>query len=427
VNSDSTITPTTSRRDFLLTSGAALAASSLAAGGIFATGSDTLKVGLIGCGGRGTGAAKNALKADPAARLTAVADAFDDRLKEHLAILQKDKEIAGQVAVTPETCFVGFDAYKKVLNAGVDVVLLCTPPGFRPLHLKAAIEAGKHVFCEKPVAVDAPGVRSVIETSKLAKSKNVSLMSGFCYRHDHAKIETIDRIHSGAIGEVVAIQSNYLTNPIWHRKSESPYGDMEYQMRNWYYFTWLSGDFIVEQHIHSLDKAAWVLGGAYPIAAVGLGGRQQRVEPKFGNIWDHFSVMFEYEGGQRVYSNCRQMSGCVGDVSDHVMGTKGSAELMSHTIRAEKPWSYSGEAPNMYDQEHIDLFRAIRSGKPFNDGEAAAHSTLMGIMGRMSAYTGKKITWQQALSSKEDLTPKAYEWGANPVASVAVPGVTKFV
>ncbi|HEY8505087.1 MAG TPA: Gfo/Idh/MocA family oxidoreductase, partial [Gemmataceae bacterium] len=269
-------TPAASRRDFLKTSAATLAAGALAlerTGGVYAAGGDTLRVGLIGCGGRGSGAAENALKADPNVKLVAMADAFMDRLEASLNSLKK---LGEKVDVPPERRFAGFDAYKQLLDCGVDVVILATPPHFRPLHMKAAVEAGKHVFAEKPMAVDAPGVRSVLQTAQEAKKKNLCLVSGFCFRYEPAKRETVKRLHDGAIGEVLAIHANYNTGPIWHRPCDAPFDSMEYQMRNWYYFTWLSGDFNVEQHIHNLDKAAWVLKWEWPIAAVGLGGRQVR-------------------------------------------------------------------------------------------------------------------------------------------------------
>jgi myo-inositol 2-dehydrogenase / D-chiro-inositol 1-dehydrogenase len=426
------MTEPTSRRAFLKASAATAATATIFSGAYAAAGSETLRVGLVGCGGRGTGAAKQALRADPKTKLVAMCDAFMDRLDDSLKGLLTSKEtqdIAAQIDVTPERCFDGFDGYKKLLDCGVDVVLLCTPPGFRPLHLRAAIEAKKHVFCEKPVAVDATGVRSVIESAKLAKEKGVSLCSGFCYRYDEAKRETIKRIHSGMIGDVVAMHITYLTSPLWWRGHDPKWSEMEYQMRNWYYFSWLSGDFLVEQHCHNFDKANWVLKGESPVAAVGMGGRQVRTDPKYGNIYDHFAVTLEFPNGVKLFSACRQMGGCTGDVNDHVIGTKGSAQLMKHTVseRGGTTWEFEGDAKDMYQVEHDELFGGIRSGKLINDGEAAAHSTLMALMAREAAYSGKRITWKQMLASEQNLAPTHYTWGPNPVYSVPMPGSYQFV
>ncbi len=424
---------TTSRRDFLVTSTtAAVAATTLMTGGVFAAGNDTLKIGLIGCGGRGTGAAKNALLADPNVTLTAMGDAFADRIQESLGALKRGK-LVNRVTVTPETSFVGFDAYQKVLDSGVDVVLLCTPPHFRPQHLRAAVEAKKHIFCEKPLAVDSTGIRSAIESAQLAKKAGINLMSGFCYRHDYAKRETIKRIHDGEIGDVLGMQVNYNTGPIWYRKVDKPFNSMTYQLRNWYYFTWLSGDHIVEQHVHNMDKISWVLQGQMPVACTGVGGRAARTASIYGNIYDHHAVTFEYANGMRVVSVCRQMDVPYNDVSDHVIGSKGNAELMSHTLSVggKKKWKYEGEAPDMYQVEHNELFAAIRAGKIINDGESATRSTLMAIMGRMANYTGAKVSWDFALNeSKENLTPPKYDWETEipeALARIAVPGVTKLV
>jgi predicted dehydrogenase len=417
-------TPSASRRSFLKTSASTVAAGTLLSRGVHAAGSDLLKIGLIGCGGRGSGAAVEACKADANVKLYAMADLFSDRLEEHLVAIKN--KVAAKVDVPPERRFVGFDAYKKVIEC-CDVVLLCTTPHFRPMHLKAAVDAGKHIFCEKPLAVDATGVRSVIASAELAAKKGLNLVSGFCYRYDYGKRETIKRIHGGDIGDVVAMHVNYNTGPIWHRGQNSQWSEMEYQQRNWYYFTWLSGDFIVEQHIHNMDKAAWVMNGQMPVSCVGLGGRQQRTDARFGNIYDHFSIIFKYENGARLFSNCRQMVGCQNEVSDYIFGTKGIAELMGHTISGATSWAYKGDIPSMYQVEHDELFKAIRSGKPINDGVAAAQSTLMGIMGRMAAYTGKEVTWKQAIASREDLRPANYDWGPGRNDPIAVPGRTKLV
>jgi myo-inositol 2-dehydrogenase / D-chiro-inositol 1-dehydrogenase len=425
-----------SRRTLLKTAAATTATLAAASQfvvpqGVRAAGSEVVKFGLIGCGGRGTGAAKNTLKADSNVQLVAMADMYDSQINQSLNLLQKNREIAAQVKVAPNMCFTGFDAYQKVIDAS-DVVLLTTTPHFRPMHLKAAIEAGKHVFAEKPVAVDAPGIRSVLETAKKAKEKNLSLLVGFCYRYEFSKRETVKRIHDGAIGDVQVIHCNYITGDPgrYHVMKEGP-ETMEYQMKNWYYFTWLSGDHIVEQHCHNHDKAAWVLKGEYPVSAYGLGGRQSRTDPKLGNIFDHHTVVYDYKSGARVISMCRQFTapGIVTDVSDHVFGTKGKAELQTHTIAAAgaKPWVFEDPNSDMYDQEHIEFYQAIRAGTPLNNGVEGARSSLMSIMGRMATYTGRRITWDMAMNSKEDLSPPKYDWGPLKYAPVAVPGVTKFV
>lgn len=417
-----------SRRTFLKASAAgAVATSVLLPGAYAAAGNEVLRVGLIGCGGRGTGAAREALRSDPKVKLVAMCDAFADRLQASLSNLKNVKDIKDKVDVAPDRCFDGFDGYKKLLDCGVDVVLLTTPPGFRPIHLRAAVEAGKHVFCEKPVAVDVPGIKSVIESAKLAKEKGTGLCSGYCYRYDRAKRETVKRIHDGDIGDVVAMNITYHTGPIWDRGGKDHFESMEYQMRNWYYFSWLSGDFIVEQHCHNFDKANWVLKGMAPIAASGVGGRQVRTAERFGNIYDHFACTLEFPGGVKLFSACRQMDRCAGDVNDHVMGTKGQAQLMKHTVTPTggKPWEFEGEAKDMYQVEHDELFASIRAGKPINDGETAALSSSMAIFAREAAYSGQRITWKDFMNSQKSLSPKAYAWGDNPVQPIPMPGSYK--
>jgi predicted dehydrogenase len=421
-----------SRRDFLKASTAVAVGGALAGlPSVHAAGNGLLRVGLIGCGNRGTGAAGQALRADKEVKLVAMADAFKDRIQQSLTTLRKDEEIAGKIDVPPERCFEGFDAYKEVIAAS-DVVLLCTPPHFRPLHLKAAIDAGKHVFAEKPVAVDAPGVRSVVETCALARKKNLSIVSGLCLRYDNGFKETIRRIHEGAVGDVFALQANDYRGSIWVHPRQPDWSDMVWQMRNWYYFTWLCGDFNVEQHVHFLDVCAWAMKNEYPVKAMGLGGRQVRTGPEFGHIYDHFSVVYEYANGTKLFSNCRQQKGCKNDISGHVMGTKGIAQLVERkrglVIKtANGSWHYDGPENQMYQAEHDELFASIRAGKPINNGDYMAKSTLLAIMGRMAAYTGQEITWDMASKSNEDLSPPRYDWDVLlPVPPVARPGVTKF-
>jgi predicted dehydrogenase len=421
--------PPTDRRDFLKTSAATAAALTLAhLPAIHAGGSDTLRVGLIGCGGRGTGAATQALRADRNVKLVAMGDAFRDRLESSLATLRRDGDIAAKIDVRPERCFTGFDNYQQVINSGVDVVLLCSPPHFRPGQFRAAVQAGKHVFAEKPVAVDAPGVRSVLQTCQEATRRRLSIVSGLCWRYDRGMRETFRRIHDGGVGDIAALQCNYNTGSLWVRQREAGWSDMEWQVRNWLYFTWLSGDFNVEQHVHSLDKMAWAMRDQYPVRAVGLGGRQVRTGPEYGNIFDHMATVYEYQNGVKCFSYCRQQAGCANETKDYVMGTRGRCDVMAHTITGENPWRFReprAQRRDMYQTEHNELFAGIRSGNPINNGEYMAKSTLMAIMGRMACYTGQTITWEDALNSREDLTPSAYQWGPMPVPPVARPGVTR--
>ncbi len=430
------MSPQTSRRTFLGSSSAAaigLAGLTLPNNNVHAAGEEpTLKVGLIGCGGRGTDAARQALRADKNVKLWAMGDAFSDRLESSRNSLSKVEDVAAKIDVPPERRFVGFNAYQDVINL-CDVVLLTTPPQFRPLHLKAAVDAGKHVFAEKPCAVDAPGVRKVLATCEEAKQKKLSVVSGLCLRYDYGFQEIVKRIHDGEIGKVHTLQANDYRGQIWVKPRQPEWTDMTWQMRNWYYFTWLSGDFNVEQHVHFLDVCAWVMQNQYPVRAVGLGGRQVRTEPEYGQIYDHFSIVYEYADGAKFFSNCRQQAGCVSDMSAHAAGSKGVAHMSERkkglTIKTETAdWVYSGKENQMYQTEHDELFASIRQGKPINNGEYMAKSTLLAIMGRMAAYTGQAITWEMALNSQEDLTPPKYDWDVPlAVPPVAKPGVTKFV
>jgi len=418
------------RRTFLKTTAAGAVASTFAANkamadvGVRPAGSDKIKIGLIGCGGRGTGAAIDALHAGNDVELVAIGDTFKDRADGCLKTLQGSASVADRVKVNPEHVFTDFDNYKQVTDA-CDVVLLATPPYFRPQHLAYAVEQGKHVFCEKPVAVDGPGVRSVLETSKKAKEKGLSLVSGLCWRYHPAKQATFEQIHSGAVGDIVAMQCNYNTGGLWHRGDNPDWSRMEYQVRNWLYFTWLSGDFIAEQHIHSLDKMAWAMNDEPPIKVTGMGGRQTRTDAKFGDVYDHFSSYFEYPGGVRVYSYCRQQTGCSNEVNDYIMGSEGVVDVMGHEITAgdQRKWRYRGKGGNMYRLEHEALFSSIRNGEALNNGEYMANSTLMAIMARDSAYTGKTITWEEALNSDQKLGPETLQWGDAPEVKVAMPGV----
>src|SRR6266850_3620317 len=335
----------TTRREFLKTSalvGGALAAPAILPGNLFAkANSDTLRIGLIGCGGRGSGAASQALSADNNVALVAMGDAFEDRLQSGLKNLRTSH--AEKVTVTPEKCFVGLDAYEKVIDSGVDVVILTTPPGFRPAHLKAAVAAGKHIFCEKPVAVDGPGVRSVFETVEEAKKKNLTLVSGLCWRYNYGHRDTFAKLHDGATGDIQATYSRYNTGALWMKTRKPEWSDMEWQLRNWLYFTWLSGDHIVEQAVHTLDKMAWAFKDEPPVKCLGSGGRQSRTDPAYGHIYDHFSVVYDYANGARGFFSCRQQEGTEGGVLDDFYGTKGTCAINSgnrYEIKGENAWRW---------------------------------------------------------------------------------------
>jgi predicted dehydrogenase len=418
----------TTRRDFLKTTAAAAAALSVVPA-VHAGGSDVLRIGLIGCGGRGTGAATQALRADRNVKLVALGDAFADRLNGSLDQLRREADIADKIDVRPDHCYVGFDAYLGVLQAGVDVVLLATPPHFRPLHLRTAVAAGKHVFAEKPVAVDAPGVRAVMAACREAQQRRLAVVSGLCYRYSRAKRETMQRVHDGAVGQIVALHTTYNVGGLWMRERQPHWSDMEWQMRNWLYFTWLSGDHNVEQHVHSLDKIAWAMNNQYPVKAVGMGGRQVRTGAEYGHIFDHHAVVFEYASGIKCFSYTRQQDNCANEVSDFIYGTQGKVDVQRHIITGQQPWRFQlarNQSDNMYQNEHNELFASIRSGNPINNGDWMCKSTLMGIMGRMATYTGQEITWEAALNSTESLTPARYEWGALATPAVARPGETQF-
>jgi predicted dehydrogenase len=424
---------TETRRDFLKTSAAAAAVGLSAVPFVHAGGTDTLKVGLIDCGGRGTGAATQALHADRNVRLWAMGDAFRDRLTRSFNTLRGNADLAPRIDVPAARQFVGFDAYRQVIGSGVDVVLLCTPPGFRPAHLRAAVQAGKHVFAEKPVAVDGPGVRSVLASAEEARRRRLSVVSGLCWRYHQAMRDVMQRVHDGAVGDITALQCTYNGGTLWLHARQPGWSEMEYQVRNWLYYTWLSGDFNVEQHVHSLDKMAWAMRDQYPARCYGVGGRQVRTGPEYGHIYDHMAVVYEYANGLKCFSMCRQMAGCPNDVSDSIMGTRGTATLLhpdrrrEYRITGATPFSASAAArrDDMFQHEHNELFASIRNGRPINNGEYMAKSTLMGIMGRTACYTGQVITWDQALNSTEDLMPARLEWGPMPTPPVARPGVTR--
>ena len=425
----------TNRRTFIKSTGAAVVGSTLALNVGFpypsmASKKEVLKIGLIGCGGRGAGAASQALAADPDVMLTAMGDVFPDRLDEaHKALVEM---FPNKVKVNKEQRFIGFDAYKKVIASGVDVVLLATPPAFRPDHLLEAIGAGKHVFAEKPMAIDIPGVKKVLNAAKKAKEKNLSLVSGYCFRYDFPKRALFERVLNGAIGEVKVISTIRNGGGLWSKPKQAGWTDMEYRLRNWLYYDWLSGDFITEMMVHSLDMMSWGMGDKMPIKVSGTGGRQVRVDEIYGNAYDHFAVEYEYENGVRGFHQSRQLEGCSNVNKVEIFGTEGTAFISSregHVITGKTNWKYEGEKNNMYQTEHDELFASIRSGKPINDGEKMAKSTMLGIWGRMSAYSGQAISWDEAFNSTEVLAPKIDEYNWDLVwrgHEVAKPGITKF-
>lgn len=418
----------TSRRDALksglLLAGAPVLLKSAPAG-------QAIKVGLVGCGGRGTGAAAQALKADDYSELTAMADVFQNRIDDSLSRLTR---AAGpKVKVEKANMFVGLNAYQQLIDSGVDVVLLATPPGFRPQHLRAAIQGGKHVFCEKPVAVDAPGVRDVLETARLAKEKNLALVAGFCWRYSNYIQETFNQIHNGAIGDIVSYYGTYYTSPVkpMPPADTRPAGmsDVEWQIRNWYNFDWLCGDGLVEQAVHTVDKVAWAFHDKPPVSCTAVGGRQ--IPAHGGNIYDHMEVNYLYPNNVRAFVGQRQIEGCYNENSDYIMGTKGVAVIGRGPlprIEGQNKWAFSGTKNDMYQEEHDRLFASIRQNKPINDGERMATSTLLAIMGRMAAYTGQQVTWEQAMNSQERIFPDKLEWDMSlPVRPMPMPGRTKLL
>ena len=431
------------RRDMLK-----LAAWSTTAVGMRAAGNDKLKAGLIGCGGRGTGAVLDLLTGNENVELVAMADIFEDHLEGSLGRLRdprflgrhapivverggKPREMKAEdlaasiqprIKVDPEHHFVGFDAYKKLAASDLDIVMLCTPPGYRPIHFEAAIEAKKHVFTEKPIATDPVGTRRFMAATKKAEQLQLTVMSGAQRRSSRDYIETVQKIHDGAIGEIAALYANYLSGPVFHAKGRDPkWGDMEWQHRNWYSFLWLCGDQIVEQHFHNLDFINWVMGGAHPERVVATGGIAWRPhEELYGNIYDHMFSDFVYPNGVHLMSHCRQYpQGVYRSVNDLIVGTKGRSNGTDLGTRG-----INGQV-----QEHINMIKSIRGEGPYiNHGMAVAESTLTAIMARESAYSGQQITWEQIMASKQDLMPKAFDYKLTMEApELPVPGKYKFV
>jgi predicted dehydrogenase len=421
-----------SRREFLKTTsavvgGAMLGANAQVARSAHVVGSDEIKVAVIGCGGRGTGAATQALATKGKVTLWAAADAFADRVESCLEQVnrsvrrgQRDGDELfndSNVDVPKERQFVGFDAYKQAIESGADLVILATPPGFRPIHFEAAVQAGKHIFMEKPVAVDAPGVRRVLATNADAKSKNLMVAVGLQRRHDQRYVETIKRLNDGAIGDIICTRVYWNGGGLWMNPRKPEHTEMEYQMRNWYYFNWLCGDHIVEQHIHNLDVGNWIRG-KIPTEAHGLGGRQVRTGKEYGQIFDHHAVEYTYDDGTKMFSQCCHINGSWSSVSEHAHGTKGTVDLndgRGPVIHGpDGRWRSDARRVDNHHQEHHDMFAALRRGETYNEGDYGAESTMTAIMGRMATYSGKVIRWDDALKSEADLSPAAYDFAATP-------------
>jgi myo-inositol 2-dehydrogenase / D-chiro-inositol 1-dehydrogenase len=424
------------RRDFVKVAAAVGATSSIAGLAMPVWGAtpagDRLKVGLVGCGGRGTGAANQAINADPGVMLWAMGDVYEDRLKNSYNGLKN--EHGTRVMVDQERQFVGFDAIDKVLESGVDVVILATPPGFRPDHLEKAVTAKKHVFCEKPMATDMPGLRRVMETAKKAKSQGTQLMSGFCWRYSMPERAMYGEINDGALGEIESIHSTYHTGPLGTLARTPEMTDMDFQLRNWQHQNWLSGDIIAEQAVHSIDKMNWAMGNKPPVKATALAGRGLREGPERGDIFDHFAVIYEWDNGARGFLTCRQVANCSNDNTDWIAGSKGIGYVNGWAPRQSNlkfndgatTFRFKGETPNMYQTEHNELFKAIRDGELVNDGDWMTQSVAMALLGREAGYSGRTITWEEIMNSQNEIVPADPKFGPRPPIVIPQPGVYKF-
>lgn len=431
-----------SRRDFIKTGSSLLIAGGVVAGGLsFAraanvAGSDLIKIGLVGCGGRGTGAAIQALNTSGGElKVTALADVFPDRLQQ--AVRSIKGAHGDKLDCPPERQFVGLDGFRHVIESDIDLVILATPPGFRPLHFEAAVNANKHVFMEKPVATDAPGVRRVLAANAEAKKKNLAVAVGLQRHHEKAYIETIKRLQDGAIGDIILTRAYWNGTTPWVRPRREGQTELEYQLYNWYYFTWIGGDHIVEQHIHNLDVINWLKNG-YPVEANGMGGCEVRKGKDYGQTFDHHMIEFTYADGSKMLSQCRHIPGCWNAVSEHAHGSQGTADISGAKIYdLSGKMTFSSSGGNGHQEEHHDLFAALRRGERPNEGDYGALSTMTAIFGRMATYSGQKLSWDAALNSnisladvdkmltfddKAPVQPEADGWYAHPV-----PGVTKVV
>jgi myo-inositol 2-dehydrogenase / D-chiro-inositol 1-dehydrogenase len=436
---DSSAVRRASRRGFLrATSAVAVAGALSPPARVHAAGSDEIKIALIGCGGRGLSAAVQAIRNAAGARvkLVALADAFQERVDSAHRII--GTQLPDRVDVPPERRFVGLDAYQKATECDVDMVLLCGPPGFRPAQFEAAVAAGRHVFMEKPVATDAPGVRRIMAANELAKQKGLAVAVGHHLRHEVKHRDAIARIHDGAIGDLQYLRAYFNSTGVWVRARQPDDTEMQYQVRNWYYFTWLSGDHIVEQHVHDLDIGNW-MAQAVPVEAQGSGGRQVRIGPEYGEIFDHHTVEFTYANGLKMFSYCRHIPRCWNSFSQHAHGTKGSVHIEGHgraEIRiADQPPVRLERGPDGHQLEHDHLFAALLEGRPYNEGDYGASSTMTAILGRLASYSGQLIRWDDALNSQVDLCPESLEWdaetkvkpGPDGLYACAMPGITKVI
>jgi predicted dehydrogenase len=402
----------------------ALAAAQASIPGAWAAGSDEIRIGLIGAGGRGTGAVQNAIKSSKGVRLVAMAELFPDRLAESRSNLKK----LGPAAIIPDDrAFTGLDGYKSVLQSDANYIILATPPGFRPEHLKASIEAGKHIFTEKPVAVDGPGIKTCLSLVDVAAQKKLLVGCGLQRHHQQGYLETMQRIHDGAIGDIVAARAYWNQGALWNRGRKPEWSDTEWQLRNWYYFTWLCGDHIVEQHVHNIDVVNWAMK-AHPVRATGTGGRQVRTGPEWGHIYDHFAVDFEYDNGVHLFSMCRQQQGTAGSVSEALVGSKGRCQVNDYTITGAKPFDGAAlkrKELDPYQQEHADFIASIRKGEPLSELKLVTESTATAIMGREAAYTGKVVTFDDVVNSTTVLAPPSLDLKSTLVTPpVPMPGAT---
>lgn len=437
-------TSRTSRREFVkqtsMLAGGLMAAPLVSNAGYFTSVDDTIKVAVIGCGGRGTGAAMQALLTKQNVKLVAMADAFRDRLDECFnALTSEDNEegnVKAKVTVTEATKFVGFDAYQKAIPLA-DVIILATPPGFRPIHFAEAVKHGKHVFMEKPVAVDPAGVKKVLETAEIAKQKKLNVVVGLQRHYQNSYRELYKRAQDGMVGEITSGQVWWNNDGVWVKNREKGQTEMEYQMRNWYYFNWLCGDHINEQHIHNIDVMNW-FKNAYPVKAQGMGGRQVRTGKEFGEIYDHHYVEFQYADGSVMNSQCRHIKGTYAIVDEMLVGTKGTIKCGAAQIVSKGKTLYQydkSQENNPYQSEHDELFAAIAKGEyKFADGENGAKATLTAIMGRMATYSGEVMDWDKVLNSGINIMPSKFAWDANPPSMpdqngfypIATPGLTKY-